>query len=156
MRSTLKALILIPLALLAVAFAVANRGDVPVSFDPLSADPQKYAVPLFLIHWTVPVLAPFIWVAGVLQTALFFAFDAFYEPYSGWPLEHYCVMGAAHAGGRYLVRVKPGAMKSVCVFTGSNGGARTDPNCAPALKTPPAFERVAGGNNPAMALIPPV
>jgi CysZ protein len=38
------------------------------------------AVPLFLIHWTVPVLAPFIWVVGVVQTALFFAFDAFYEP----------------------------------------------------------------------------
>jgi CysZ protein len=38
------------------------------------------AVPLFILHWTVPVLAPFIWVAGVVQTALFFAFDGFYEP----------------------------------------------------------------------------
>jgi CysZ protein len=38
------------------------------------------AVPLFVLHWAVPVLAPFIWVAGVVQTALFFAFDAFYEP----------------------------------------------------------------------------
>jgi CysZ protein len=38
------------------------------------------AVPLFVIHWAVPVLAPFIWVAGIVQTALFFAFDAFNEP----------------------------------------------------------------------------
>ena len=38
------------------------------------------AVPLFILHWVVPVLAPFIWIAGVVQTALFFAFDAFYEP----------------------------------------------------------------------------
>ena len=38
------------------------------------------AVPLFVLHWAVPVLAPFIWIAGVVQTALFFAFDAFYEP----------------------------------------------------------------------------
>jgi CysZ protein len=38
------------------------------------------AVPLFLLHWIVPVLAPFIWIAGVVQTALFFAYDAFFEP----------------------------------------------------------------------------
>jgi CysZ protein len=38
------------------------------------------AVPLFLLHWIVPVLAPFIWVASIIQTGLFFAFDAFNEP----------------------------------------------------------------------------
>src|SRR3954467_1150827 len=36
------------------------------------------------------------------------------------------------------------------------GGAMTDPNCAPALKAPPARERVAAGNRPASALIPAV
>ena len=38
------------------------------------------AVPLFAIHWFVPVLSPLIWIAGVVQAALFFAFDAFNEP----------------------------------------------------------------------------
>ena len=38
------------------------------------------AVPLFVLHWVVPVIAPVLWVAGVVQTALFFAFDAYNEP----------------------------------------------------------------------------
>ncbi len=38
------------------------------------------AVPLFIVQWVVPVLAPFLWIAGVAQAALFFAFDAFNEP----------------------------------------------------------------------------
>jgi CysZ protein len=38
------------------------------------------AVPLFIVQWFVPVIAPFIWIAGVVQAALFFAFDAFNEP----------------------------------------------------------------------------
>lgn len=38
------------------------------------------AVPLFLLHWLVPVAAPVVWIAGVVQAALFFAFDAFNEP----------------------------------------------------------------------------
>jgi CysZ protein len=38
------------------------------------------AVPLFILQWVAPVLAPFIWIAGVVQAALFFAFDAFNEP----------------------------------------------------------------------------
>jgi len=38
------------------------------------------AVPLFVLHWVVPAVAPLMWVAGVVQTALFFAFDAFNEP----------------------------------------------------------------------------
>jgi len=40
-------------------------------------------------------------------------FDAFYAPFGAWSVEHYCVIGSAHAGGRYLLRVQPGAMKSV-------------------------------------------
>ena len=38
------------------------------------------AVPLFAVQWLVPVLAPAVWIAGVVQAALFFAFDAFNEP----------------------------------------------------------------------------
>ena len=38
------------------------------------------AVPLFVLHWVAPVAAPVVWVAGVAQAALFFAFDAFNEP----------------------------------------------------------------------------
>ena len=38
------------------------------------------AVPLFFLQWFVPVIAPLVWIAGVVQAALFFAFDAFNEP----------------------------------------------------------------------------
>ena len=43
-------------------------------------------------------------------------FNPFYQPYGGWPIERYCVIYAGHVsrrGASYLVRVKPGAMKSV-------------------------------------------
>ena len=42
-------------------------------------------------------------------------FDPFYNPY-GWPIHTYCVFFCGHVsrlGGRYLVRVEPGAMKSI-------------------------------------------
>jgi CysZ protein len=38
------------------------------------------ALVLFVLHWVAVPLAPFLWVASLLQTALFFAFDAFNEP----------------------------------------------------------------------------
>lgn len=38
------------------------------------------AVPLFVLQWLVSPLAPVIWVLGVVQAALFFAFDGFNEP----------------------------------------------------------------------------
>jgi uncharacterized protein involved in cysteine biosynthesis len=38
------------------------------------------ALPLFVLQWLVLPLAPFMWIAGLTQTALFFAFDAFNEP----------------------------------------------------------------------------
>jgi CysZ protein len=38
------------------------------------------AVPLFALQWLVPVLAPLVWVAGLVEAALFFAYDAFNEP----------------------------------------------------------------------------
>jgi uncharacterized protein involved in cysteine biosynthesis len=38
------------------------------------------AVPLFVVHWAVPALAPLVWVLSLLEAALFFAYDAFNEP----------------------------------------------------------------------------
>lgn len=51
MISFLKWLILVPLALVAVAFAVANRQGVTVSFDPFSSDMPAFALsgPLFIV-----------------------------------------------------------------------------------------------------------
>ena len=60
MRSLLKAIILVPLALLAIAFAVANRGEVDVSFDPISADAPKYGVPLFIVVFAALILGVLI------------------------------------------------------------------------------------------------
>lgn len=51
MRKFLTALIVIPLGLILVTFAVANRHFVTVSFDPLVTDDPSFAVklPLFLL-----------------------------------------------------------------------------------------------------------
>lgn len=51
MRNILKLLFIIPLALLIVLFAVANRQSVRLSLDPLSRDVPLYTldVPLFII-----------------------------------------------------------------------------------------------------------
>lgn len=51
MRTFLKLLVLVPLALLAVAFAVANRHAVTVSFDPFATDVPAFALsgPLFAV-----------------------------------------------------------------------------------------------------------
>jgi CysZ protein len=38
------------------------------------------AVPLFLLQWFAPPLAPFIWIASIVQAGYFFAFDALNEP----------------------------------------------------------------------------
>jgi uncharacterized integral membrane protein len=58
MRKFLTALIVIPLALLLLVFAVANRHFVTVSFDPFnSADPElSRSVPLFLLLIVVAML----------------------------------------------------------------------------------------------------
>jgi CysZ protein len=39
-----------------------------------------FAAPLFVVQWLILPVAPIIWVLGLVQTALFFAFDAFNEP----------------------------------------------------------------------------
>ena len=51
MRSFLKALILVPIALLIVLFSVANRAPVRISFDPISRDAPvlAYDLPLFVV-----------------------------------------------------------------------------------------------------------
>ncbi len=51
MKTFLKALILVPLSLLVVLLAIANRGPVRLSLDPFSADAPvlSYEVPLFLV-----------------------------------------------------------------------------------------------------------
>ena len=58
MRKFLTALIVIPLALILVTFAVANRHDVTVSFDPFMANDPALTVtrPLFLILILVAAL----------------------------------------------------------------------------------------------------
>jgi uncharacterized integral membrane protein len=51
MKSFLKLLVIVPLALIAVAFAVANRQGVTVSFDPFATDVPAFALsgPLFVV-----------------------------------------------------------------------------------------------------------
>jgi uncharacterized integral membrane protein len=58
MRKFLRALIFIPLALIFIVFAVANRHFVTVSFDPFnSADPSiSVSLPLFLLIIVVAIL----------------------------------------------------------------------------------------------------
>lgn len=50
MKTVLKAIILVPLAIIAIVFAVANRQIVTISFDPFSSDNPAFALsaPLFL------------------------------------------------------------------------------------------------------------
>jgi uncharacterized integral membrane protein len=50
-RKLITVLILVPLALVIVMFAVSNRGAITLAFDPLGSDPPMYAfsLPLFLV-----------------------------------------------------------------------------------------------------------
>lgn len=50
MKNALKAIVLVPIALVAVVFAVANRQIVTISFDPFNSDNPAFALsaPLFL------------------------------------------------------------------------------------------------------------
>ena len=58
LRKIIIALLLIPLALLIVVFAVANRGAVTISLDPFVGDPPMFSVslPLFLLLLVVLIL----------------------------------------------------------------------------------------------------
>ncbi len=61
MKTFLKLLVLVPLALIAVAFAVANRQGVTVSFDPFASD-----VPAFALSGPLFVVIILVVVAGVV------------------------------------------------------------------------------------------
>lgn len=58
MRKITAVLVLVPLGVLIVAFAVANRQTVLVSFDPFSATDPAYAVrlPLFMLIFALVIL----------------------------------------------------------------------------------------------------
>lgn len=58
LRKIVTAIIVVPLGAVIVAFAVANRQTVTVSFDPFSATSPAYAatLPLFVLLFTVLIL----------------------------------------------------------------------------------------------------
>ncbi|SDR61643.1 Protein of unknown function [Rhizobiales bacterium GAS191] len=62
MRGFAKAIILVPLALVAVAFAIGNRNSVNVSFDPFATDTPGYALeaPLFVVVFVALILGVLI------------------------------------------------------------------------------------------------
>jgi uncharacterized integral membrane protein len=61
-RKIVTAVIVIPLAVIVVAFAVANRQTVTVSFDPLSSTSPAYAatMPLFVLIFVLVILGVII------------------------------------------------------------------------------------------------
>src|SRR3569832_1488413 len=61
-RKVLTIVIVVPLAILIVAFAVANRQVVTVSFDPFSSADPAYAakLPLFVLIFTLSILGVII------------------------------------------------------------------------------------------------
>jgi len=64
-RKIVSALILVPLAVVIIVFAVANRQAVTVSFDPFSSTSPAYAatLPLFIIIFTVLIVG--VLVGGI-------------------------------------------------------------------------------------------
>ena len=62
LRKVLTIVIVVPLAVLIVAFAVANRQAVTVSFDPLSSADPAYAakLPLFVLIFALVILGVII------------------------------------------------------------------------------------------------
>jgi uncharacterized integral membrane protein len=62
LRKIVAAIIIVPLVVILVAFAVGNRQPVTVSFDPLSSTSPTYAatVPLFVLIFIVLILGVLI------------------------------------------------------------------------------------------------
>jgi uncharacterized integral membrane protein len=57
MRGLAKAIILVPLALLAIAFAMGNHNPVSVSFDPIAHTPDlRFEPPLFMVVFAALIL----------------------------------------------------------------------------------------------------
>jgi uncharacterized membrane protein YciS (DUF1049 family) len=65
LRKLVTALILVPLAILIIAFAVANRQKVTVSFDPFSAEHPAAAVTLPLFALVIVLLILGVVIGGV-------------------------------------------------------------------------------------------
>ena len=67
LRRIVSMLIVLPLAIVIVAFAVANRQSVTVSFDPLSSTSPAYAatLPLFVLIFVLMILGVLIGGAAV-------------------------------------------------------------------------------------------
>jgi len=61
MRKFIAAVILIPLAILMVMFAVANRGSIPISLDPFSS-----SAPALTVHMPLFLLLLIVLIIGVL------------------------------------------------------------------------------------------
>jgi uncharacterized integral membrane protein len=68
-RKVITAIVLVPLAVVIILFAVANRQMVTVSFDPFSSSTPAYAasVPLFLLIFVVLIIG--VIVGGVTAWA---------------------------------------------------------------------------------------
>ena len=64
-RKIVSALILLPLALLIVLFAVGNRGPVTVALDPFVSEPPMFSVSLPLFLLLLVVLIPGVILGGV-------------------------------------------------------------------------------------------
>ena len=64
-RKIVSALIVVPLAIVIIVFAVANRQPVTVSFDPFSSSSPAYAatLPLFVVIFTVLIVG--VLVGGI-------------------------------------------------------------------------------------------
>ncbi len=62
MRGIAKAIILVPLALVAVAFALGNSKDVHISFDPFSDPATDFSIdqPLFIVVFATLILGVLI------------------------------------------------------------------------------------------------
>jgi uncharacterized integral membrane protein len=65
LRKAISVLILVPLAMLLVAFAVANRGSIVVSFDPFDAVHPAYAVPVPLFALILGLVISGVVIGGV-------------------------------------------------------------------------------------------
>src|SRR5436309_1477922 len=65
LRKLITALVLVPLAVVLVAFAVANRGSVVVSFDPFDASHPAFALPVPLFALLLAALLLGVVIGGM-------------------------------------------------------------------------------------------
>jgi uncharacterized integral membrane protein len=60
MRGFAKLIILVPLALLAIAFAIGNHHDVTLYFDPISSEPPGFTIPAYVVVFGALILGVLI------------------------------------------------------------------------------------------------